>query len=80
MQRKIYNIPTATDTQLTLQIADTLCLDRATGKEKPSKELAVILSTEIGTKDDGEQVTTLRKDGIEALISKLTELKEYVTD
>lgn len=73
MNKQIYNIPTKTDTLLTLQIAEVK------GEGEPYKELALMLETETGTEADGYQVTTLNKRGIDELIAKLTELKEQIT-
>ena len=73
MNKQIYNIPTKTDTRLTLQIAEVK------GEGETYKELAVMLEIETGTEADGYQVTTLNKRGIDELIAKLTELKEQIT-
>ena len=79
MEKQIYQIPTETDTTLSLQLSEVTGINSATGEERTYKELAVMLETELGADRDGYQVTTINKQGIEELIAKLTELKEQVT-
>lgn len=79
MIRQVYKIPTETDTMLSLQLAEYMTMNSATGEKSPCKELTVLLETELGADGDGYQVTILNKRGIEELIAKLTELKEQVT-
>lgn len=79
MEKKLYQIPTETDTTLSLQLSEVTGINSATGEERTYKELAILLETETGADGDGYQVTTLNKRGIEELIAKLTELKDKVT-
>lgn len=73
-----YKIPTKTDTELSLQLVEVQS-GHSSSEVKTYKELGILLSTEIGARGDGYQITTLNKEGIDTLIERLEEMKEEVT-
>lgn len=66
-------IPIQTDNDTELTITD------ATGTRQGEKEVALLLSQNVGLESDGEQVTLLNAKQIEELIEQLQNLKNQIT-
>ena len=78
MSNIVIPIQTDNDTELTLQIVSPTTTD-ATGTGQGEKEVALLLSQNVGLESDGEQVTLLNAKQIEGLIEQLQNLKNQIT-
>ena len=78
MSNIVIPIQTDNDTELTLQIVSPTITD-ATGTRQGEKEVALLLSQNVGLESDGEQVTLLNAKQIEELIEQIQNLKNQIT-
>lgn len=74
---KLIEIPTDSYTQLFLQVAEVTITDEA-GERKGGKVIALSLSTDTGSKEDGEQTTYLTAAQAQALREQLSHLTEEI--
>ena len=78
MSNIVIPIQTDNDTELTLQTVSPTITDE-TRTRQGEKEVALLLSQNVGLESDGEQVTLLNAKQIEGLIEQLQNLKNQIT-
>lgn len=77
MKNKVIRIATDSDTELTIQIANTRITDE-NGTRDGGKELAILLAQNVGLESDGELVATLTASQTDELIKQLSTLREQL--
>lgn len=79
-EQKVLQIPTDSDTALYATLCESRILG-ANGKEsEPFYEVALTLSTDTGSKEDGEQTAILSYAQVDTLIERLQELQARIRE